>query len=136
MSGGPLCRAFPFVVMTLGGGHSPRWAFIGSPDVETLARRPARDGIGVDEMAMPPGLVGGQGIHRVELRNRLDPLRPWLCCWRASARRIGSQEALGFAEAGAGATRCCGVCGKQPIEGLLLVAVGGKGRGNVGKPVA
>ena len=46
------------------------------------------------------------------------------------------QETLGFARTGTGGHQdVAGSAGQQPFEGLLLMAVGSKGQGDLGKPV-
>jgi hypothetical protein len=46
------------------------------------------------------------------------------------------QQTLVFARTGAGGHECvAGSAGQQPFEGLLLMAVGRKGKGDLGKPV-
>ena len=118
----------------VGGSHRRRLFRIAGADVETSTQA-GKGGNGVDQIGEAPGLVCGQGIHRID-QDRLDAARA-LGVLLAAVLQQGQQEALGFAR-----TRACrhqGVTGcarQQPIKGLLLVPVRREGQRDLREPVA
>jgi len=89
----------------------------------------------VDQIGDAPGLVSGQGVHRVD-EDRLDaPLSQRVLL--TAVLEQGEQETLGFARAGAGGHQgVARAAGQQPLDGLLLVPVGREGEGDLREPVA
>ena len=89
-----------------GGAHRRRGLIVGGTDVEPDPQTGQRGG-GVNELGDAPGLIGGQGIHRVD-EDRLDAPTA-LGMLQAAMVEERQQEALGFAGAGAR--------GHQRVEG-------------------
>lgn len=88
----------------------------------------------MDEMGNPLGLVGGQGIHRIDEDHLDTPLS--LSVRLAAVVEAGVEEGLGFTRACAGGHQ--GVLGgarAESLEGLLLVPVGREGQLELREPV-
>ena len=104
------------------GCHCRGGVVIGRTDVEACAQACEGRG-GVDQFCNAPGLVRGQGIHRVD-EDRLDAFAA-LAVLLATVLQHRQQEALGFTGACAGGDKgIAWAAGQQPLEGFFLMPIG------------